>query len=138
MEQIENINIQKLMNNVKTMIDRQEWSVSTEDYEIKLIKSEEVTNIEILKKLLDTMVKENYIITELYFENIEEFKKHFGCDYNESCNEIFHSIRIDEIKFEADETYSGTLIYHEEYGGKLKFQLACISYLTKFQKDILW
>lgn len=138
MEQIENINIQKLMKYIKAMIENEEFNISTEDYEIKLLKSDNVSNIEPLKKLLCTMVQENYIVTELYFENVEEFKKYFGHKYEENYNEIFHSIRIEEIKFAGEETYSGTLIYHEVYGGKLKFQLSCINYLTKFQKEILW
>lgn len=29
-------------------------------------------------------------------------------------------------------------INHEVYGGKLKFELACIKYLSKFQRQIIW
>lgn len=58
--------------------------------------------------------------------------------YEDRLNEIFHSIRIEEIKVEHEDTYNGTFIYHEVYGGKLKFELACIKYLTNFQRQIIW
>ena len=84
------------------------------------------------------MVKEDYLVTELYFENKTDFEKCFNVKYENRLNEIFHSIRIEELRWEDEDTYNGTFIYHEVYGGKLKFELACIKYLARFQRQIIW
>ena len=84
------------------------------------------------------MVKDNYLVTEVYFESEEDFEKSFGIKYDNKVNESIHSIRIEEIKVEHEDTYNGTFIYHESYGGKMKFELDCIKYLSKFQRQIIW
>ena len=132
LQKIEEINLLKLMKDIKNMILEDKLELKNEDYEIKISKSDNIINLEPLMKLLNIMVKEDYLVTELYFENC------FNIKYGDRLNEIFHSIRIEEIKCEDEDTYNGTFIYHEVYGGKLKFELACIKYLTKFQRQIIW
>ena len=74
----------------------------------------------------------------IYFESKDDFEKCFNIKYDDSLNEVFHSIRIKKIKFQGEETYSGTFIYHETFGEKMKFQLAYIKYLSRFQKEEMW
>ena len=138
LQKIEEINLLKLMKDIKSMILEGKLNLKNEDYEVKISKSDNITDLEPLIKLLSIMVKEDYLVTELYFENEADFEKCFNIKYEERLNEIFHSIRIEEIKVEQEDTYNGTFIYHEAYGGKLKFELACIKYLSKFQRQIIW
>ena len=138
LQKIEEINLLKLMKDIKNMILEDKLELKNEDYEIKISKSDNIINLEPLMKLLNIMVKEDYLVTELYFENKVDFEKNFNIKYDDKLNEILHSIRIEEIKCEDEDTYNGTFIYHEVYGGKLKFELACIKYLTKFQRQIIW
>lgn len=119
------------------MISEGKMELKSEDYEIKISKSNNVSNLESLMKLLDIMIKEDYLVPEIYFENKDDFEKCFDIKYEDKLNEIFHSIRIEEIKVEHEDTYNGTFIYHEVYGGKLRFELACIKYLTGFQRKII-
>ena len=138
LQKIEEINLLKLMKDIKSMILEGKLNLKNEDYEVKISKSDNITDLEPLIKLLSIMVKEDYLVTELYFENEADFEKCFNIKYEDRLNEIFHSIRIEEIKVEQEDTYNGTFIYHEAYGGKLKFELACIKYLSKFQRQIIW
>lgn len=138
LKKIEEINLLKLMKDIKNMISKGKTELKNEDYSIKISISEDITDLEPLIKLLNIMVKEDYLTTELYFDNKNDFKKCFNIEYEDRLNEIFHSIRIEEIKVEQEDTYNGTFIYHEVYGGKLKFELACIKYLSKFQRQIIW
>lgn len=136
LQKIEEINLLKLMKDIKNMISEGRLELKNEDYEIKLSTSNNNTDLEPVIKLLDIMIKEDYLVPELYFENKEDFERCFNIKYEDRLNEIFHSIIIEEIKVEAEDTYNGTFIYHEVYGGKLKFELACIKYLSKFQRHI--
>lgn len=138
LQKIEDIDLLKLMKDIKNMISQDKLELKNEDYEIRISKSDSSINLEPLMKLLDIMVKEDHLVTELYFENKADFENCFNIKYEDKLNEIFHSIRIEEIKVEHEDTYNGTFIYHEVYGGKLKFELACIKYLTNFQREILW
>ena len=138
LQKIEDINLLKLMKDIKAMISKNELELKDEDYEIRISKSDSSIDLEPLMKLLNIMVKEDYLVTELYFESKADFEKCFNIKYEDRLNEIFHSIRIEEIKVEHEDTYNGTFIYHEVYGGKLKFELACIKYLTNFQRHIIW
>ena len=138
LQKIEEINLLKLMKDIKNMILEDKLELKNEDYEIKISKSDNITDLEPLIKLLNIMVKDDYLVTELYFENKVDFEKNFNIKYDDKLNEILHSIRIEEIKCEDEDTYNGTFIYHEVYGGKLKFELACIKYLSKFQRQIIW
>ena len=138
LQKIEEINLLKLMKDIKNMISEGKVELKNEDYEIKISKNNNITDLEPLMKLLNIMVKEDYLVTELYFENKTDFEKCFNVKYENRLIEIFHSIRIEEIKVEHEDTYNGTFIYHEVYGGKLKFELACIKYLTNFQRHIIW
>lgn len=131
LQKIEEINLLKLMKDIKNMISEGKLELKNEDYKIKLSTSED-SNLEPVIKLLSIMVKEDYLVPELYFESKDDFERCFNIKYEDRLNEIFHSIRIEEIKVEAEDTYNGTFIYHEAYGGKLKFELACIKYLSKF------
>lgn len=136
LQKIEEINLLKLMKDIKNMISEGRLELKNEDYEVKLSTSDSDADLEPVKKLLDIMIKEDYLVHELYFESKEDFERCFNIKYEDRLNEIFHSIRIEEIKVEAEDTYNGTFIYHEVYGGKLKFELACIKYLSKFQRHI--
>lgn len=138
LQKIEEINLSKLMNDIKNMISEDKLELKNEDYEIRISKSDNVTDLGPLIKLLNLMVKEEYLVTELYFENDTDFEKCFNIKYEDRLSEIFHSIRIEEIRCEDEDTYNGTFIYHEAYGGKLKFELSCIKYLSKFQRQIIW
>ena len=138
LQKIEEINLLKLMKDIKNMISEGKVELKNEDYEIKISKNNNITDLEPLMKLLNIMVKEDYLVTELYFENKTDFEKCFNVKYENRLNEIFHSIRIEELRWEDEDTYNGTFIYHEVYGGKLKFELSCIKYLSKFQRQIIW
>ncbi|WP_195999848.1 hypothetical protein [Clostridium sp. 1001271B_151109_B4] len=138
LQKIEEINLSKLMKDIKNMISEDKLELKNEDYEIRISKSDNVTDLGPLIKLLNLMVKEEYLVTELYFENDTDFEKCFNIKYEDRLSEIFHSIRIEEIRCEDEDSYNGTFIYHEAYGGKLKFELACIKYLSKFQRQIIW
>lgn len=116
LQKIEEINLLKLMKDIKNMILEGKLKVKNEDYEVKISKSDNITDLEPLIKLLSIMVKEDYLVTELYFENEADFEKCFSIKYEERLNEIFHSIRIEEIKVEQEDTCNGTFIYHEVYG----------------------
>ena len=138
LQKIEEINLSKLMKDIKNMISEDKLELKNEDYEIRISKSDNVTDLGPLMKLLNLMVKEEYLVTELYFENDADFERCFNIKYEDRLSEIFHSIRIEEIRREDEDTYNGTFIYHEVYGGKLKFELSCIKYLSKFQRQIIW
>lgn len=138
LQKIEEINLSKLMKDIKNMISEDKLELKNEDYEIRISKSDNITDLGPLIKLLNLMVKEEYLVTELYFENDTDFERCFNIKYEDRLSEIFHSIRIEEIRCEDEDTYNGTFIYHEAYGGKLKFELACIKYLSKFQRQIIW
>ena len=137
LQKIEEINLLKLMKDIKNMISEGKLELKNEDYEIKLSTSDSSTDLGPVIKLLNIMVKEDYLVPELYFESKDDFQRCFNIKYEDRLNEIFHSITIEEIKVEAEDTYNGTFIYHEVYGGKLKFELACIKYLSKFQRHII-
>ena len=138
LEKIEDINLLKLMKDIKEMVSKEILEFTDEDYEIRMSKSDSSIDLTPLIKLLDMMVKDNHLVTEIYFENKDDFEKCFNIKYEDKLNEVFHSIRIEEIKVEHKDTYNGTFIYHEVYGEKLKFELACIKYLTNFQREIIW
>ena len=125
---IEEVNILQLMKDIKNMISNRVFELNSNNYEIKLFKEGRNIDLQPLINLLNVMVKDDYLITEIYC----------GISYDKRVNEIVHSIRIDKIKFANKDSYSGTLIYHEAYNGKLRFELDCIKYLTRFQKECLW
>lgn len=138
LQKIEDVNLLKLMKDIKNMIKEDKLEFKNDDYEIKLSKNSDVTNLSPLIKLLDVMVQNYYLVPEVYFDSKDDFESYFGTKYNDKLYEVFHSIRIEEIRVESEDTYNGTFIYHEAYGDKLKFQLACIKYLSKFQRQIIW
>lgn len=138
LQNIEDINLLKLMKDIKYMISEGKTEFSNEDYKIILSKNTNVNNLTPIVNLLDLVVQEYYLVPEVYFESKDEFERCFSIKYDDSLYEIFNSIRIEEIKVQSEDTYNGTFIYHEVYGGKLKFELACIKYLSKFQRQILW
>lgn len=138
MKAIEEVNILQLMKDIKNMISNRVFKRDSNNYEIKLFKEEENIDIQPIMNLLNVMVKDDYLITEIYFESEADFERCCGISYNNRINEIIHSVRIDEVKFANEDRYSGTLIYHEAYNGKLRFELDCIKYLSRFQKERLW
>ncbi len=135
---IEDVNLLKLMKDIKNILDQNKLELKSNDYEIKLNKFEGATYTEPIKKLLDIMVKENYLLTEVFFQSEEDFENTFEFKYDDKVIEAFNSILVEQIVFYDEEEYSGTLIYHENNDGKLTFQLACIKYLSNFQKGELW
>lgn len=77
LQKIEDINLLQLMKDIKSMILEDRTELKNEDYEIKIIKSNSTNDFTPLIKLLDIMVQENYLVPELYFENIDDFEKCF-------------------------------------------------------------
>ena len=138
LQKIESINLLQLAKNINHIIFEGKLQLNTDEYEIEIEKSNNVTDLQPLLKLLSLMVKDSYLVTEIYFESEADFERCCGISYDKRVNEIVHSIRIDKIKFANKDSYSGTLIYHEAYNGKLRFELDCIKYLTRFQKECLW
>lgn len=138
MKTIEEVNILQLMKDIKNMISHRVFECDSNNYEIKLFKGEKSIDIQPIMNLLNVMVKDYYLITEIYFESEGDFERYCGISYNNRISEIIHSVRIDEVKFANEDIYSGTLIYHEVYNGKLRFELDCIKYLSRFQKERLW
>lgn len=138
MKTIEEVNILQLMKDIKNMISHRVFECDGNNYKIKIFIEERNVDIQPIMSLLNIMVKDDYLITEIYFENEADFERCCGISYNNRINEIIHSVRIDEVKFANEDRYSGTLIYHEAYNGKLRFELDCIKYLSRFQKERLW
>lgn len=138
LEKIQDINLLQLAKDIKKMIFNGELKTKTEDYELELEINNDYEKLEPLKKLLEIMIGDNCLITELYLENKNDFKKCFGEEYSKELNEIFHSVLIKEIKVQSDDSYMGTLIYHEVFGEKMVFKLAFIRYLRRFQREENW
>lgn len=138
LQKIEDINLLKLANDIKYMVFNNKTEMTTDDYELSIKFNTDVSELKPLLILLDSMIIDKYLITELYFEGKDSFKKFFNNEYSNKLNEVFHSIWIDKIKCESEDTYSGTFIYHESVGEKFVFQLSCIRYLRKFQKEENW
>ena len=138
LEKIQDINLLQLAKDVKKMIFNGELKTKTDDYELELEINNDYEKLEPLKKLLEIMIGDNCLITELYLENKNDFKKCFGEEYSKELNEIFHSVLIKEIKVQSDDSYMGTLIYHEAFGEKMVFKLAFIRYLRRFQREENW
>ena len=138
LEKIQDINLLQLAKYVKKMIFNGELKTKTDDYELELEINNDYEKLEPLKKLLEIMIGDNCLITELYLENKNDFKKCFGEEYSKELNEIFHSVLIKEIKVQSDDSYMGTLIYHEVFGEKMVFKLAFIRYLRRFQREENW
>lgn len=138
LEKIQDINLLQLAKDVKKMIFNGELKTKTDDYELELEINNDYEKLEPLKKLLEIMIGDNCLITELYLENKNDFKKCFGEEYSKELNEIFHSVLIKEIKVQSDDSYMGTLIYHEVFGEKMVFKLAFIRYLRRFQREENW
>ena len=113
LEKIQDINLLQLAKDIKNMIFNGELKTKTDDYELELEINNDYEKLEPLKKLLEIMIGDNCLITELYLENKNDFKKCFGEEYSKELNEIFHSVLIKEIKVQSDDSYMGTLIYHE-------------------------
>ena len=61
-----------------------------------------------------------------------------GYEMMQPLNELFHSVRVKEIKVQGEDSYMGTLIYHEIFGEKMIFKLAFIRYLRRFQREEHW
>lgn len=74
LQKIEDINLLKLMKDIKAMISKNELELKNEDYEIRISKSDDSIDLEPLMKLLNIMVKEDYLVTELYFESKADFE----------------------------------------------------------------
>ena len=138
LEKIQDINLLQLAKDIKKMIFNGELKTKTDDYELELEINNDYEKLEPLKKLLEIMIGDNCLITELYLENKNDFKKCFGEEYSKELNEIFHSVLIKEIKVQSDDSYMGTLIYHEVFGEKMVFKLAFIRYLRRFQREENW
>ena len=138
LEKIQDINLLQLAKDVKKMIFNGELKTKTDDYELELEINNDYEKLEPLKKLLEIMIGDNCLITELYLENKNDFKKCFGEEYSKELNEIFHSVLIKEIKVQSDDSYMGTLIYQEVFGEKMVFKLAFIRYLRRFQREENW
>lgn len=138
LEKIEDINLLKLAKDIKGMVTKGEIETKTSDYELELEVNNEFNDLRPLVRLLEMMVHDDYLVTELYFENKENFKAYFGEEYNDELNEIFHSVIIKEIKVQSEDSYMGTLVYHEVFGEKMIFKLAFIRYLRKFQREAKW
>lgn len=135
LQKIEDINLLKLANDIKYMVSNEKVKITTNDYELEIKFNNDFIDLKPLLKLLDIMIKDDCLITELYFESKEHFKKYFNEEYSDKLNEIFHSIWISQIKCESEDTYSGTFLYHEMVGEALIFQLSCIRYLREFKKE---
>ena len=58
LQKIEEINLLKLMKDIKNMILEDKLELKNEDYEIKISKSDNIINLEPLMKLLNIMVKD--------------------------------------------------------------------------------
>ena len=135
LQKIEEINLLKLANDIIYMVSNEKVKITTNDYELEIKFNNDFIDLKPLLKLLDIMIKDDCLITELYFESKEHFKKYFNEEYSDKLNEIFLSIWISQIKCESEDTYSGTFLYHEMVGEALIFQLSCIRYLREFKKE---
>ena len=138
LEKIEDINLLNLAKDIKEMISDGKLKIKTDDYQVELEVNNDFKELKALKRLLEIMVHENFLMTELYFENKDDFKKCFKEEYSSKLNEIFHSVRVKEIKVQGEDSYMGTLIYHEIFGEKMIFTLAFIRYLRRFQREDHW
>ena len=138
LEKIEDINLLNLAKDIKEMISDGKLKIKTDDYQVELEVNNDFKELKALKRLLQIMVHENFLMTELYFENKDDFKKCFNAEYSSKLNEIFHSVRVKEIKVQGEDSYMGTLIYHEIFGEKMIFKLAFIRYLRRFQREEHW
>ena len=138
LEKIEDINLLNLAKDIKEMISDGKLMIKTDDYQVELEVNTDFKELKALKRLLEIMVHENFLMTELYFENKDDFKKCFNEEYSSKLNEIFHSVRVKEIKVQGEDSYMGTLIYHEIFGEKMIFKLAFIRYLRRFQREEHW
>ena len=138
LEKIEDINLLNLAKDIKEMISDGKLKIKTDDYQVELEVNNDFKELKALKRLLEIMVHENFLMTELYFEIKDDFKKCFNEEYSSKLNEIFHSVRVKEIKVQGEDSYMGTLIYHEIFGEKMIFKLAFIRYLRRFQREEHW
>ena len=138
LEKIEDINLLNLAKDIKEMISDGKLKIKTDDYQVELEVNNDFKELKALKRLLEIMVHENFLMTELYFETKDDFKKCFNEEYSSKLNEIFHSVRVKEIKVQGEDSYMGTLIYHEIFGEKMIFKLAFIRYLRRFQREEHW
>ena len=138
LEKIEDINLLNLSKDIKEMISDGKLKIKTDDYQVELEVNNDFKELKALKRLLEIMVHENFLMTELYFENKDDLKKCFNEEYSSKLNEIFHSVRVKEIKVQGEDSYMGTLIYHEIFGEKMIFKLAFIRYLRRFQREEHW
>ena len=138
LEKTEDINLLNLAKDIKEMISDGKLKIKTDDYQVELEVNNDFKELKALKRLLEIMVHENFLMTELYFENKADFEKCFNEEYSSKLNEIFHSVRVKEIKVQGEDSYMGTLIYHEIFGEKMIFKLAFIRYLRRFQREEHW
>ena len=84
LQKIESINLLQLAKNINHIIYEGKLQLNTEEYEIEIEKSNNVTDLQPLLKLLSLMVKDSYLVTEIYFENKDDFEKCFNIKYDDS------------------------------------------------------
>ena len=105
LEKIEDINLLNLAKDIKEMISDGKLKIKTDDYQVELEVNNDFKELKALKRLLEIMVHENFLMTELYFENKDDFKKCFNDEYSSKLNEIFHIVRVKEIKVQGEDSY---------------------------------
>lgn len=82
LQKIESINLLQLAKNINHIIFEGKLQSNTEEYEIEIEKSNNVTDLQPLLKLLSLMVKDSYLVTEIYFESKDDFEKCFNITTN--------------------------------------------------------
>ena len=72
LEKIEDINLLNLAKDIKEMISDGKLKIKTDDYQVELEVNNDFKELKALKRLLEIMVHENFLMTELYFENKDD------------------------------------------------------------------
>ena len=67
LQKIEDINLLKLANDIKYMVSNEKVKITTNDYELEIKFNNDFIDLKPLLKLLDIMIKDDCLITELYF-----------------------------------------------------------------------
>ena len=66
LEKIEDINLLNLAKDIKEMISDGKLKIKTDDYQVELEVNNDFKELKALKRLLEIMVHENFLMTELY------------------------------------------------------------------------
>ena len=67
LEKIEDINLLNLAKDIKEMISDGKLKIKTDDYQVELEVNNDFKELKALKRLLEIMVHENFLMTEIYF-----------------------------------------------------------------------